>query len=71
MGHAFEPFRRKGHAVAGAGNTWPMTEWIRQIDYLKEEYGEVGGKFRRKEIFVPKMMIAGPRKYNFLRHRQH
>jgi uroporphyrinogen-III decarboxylase len=44
-------------------NTWPMTEWIRQIDYLKGKYGKVAGDINTTGIQNLALKIRGDQLY--------
>lgn len=44
-------------------NSWPMTEWIRQIDYLKKKYGTVIGDINTTGIQNLALKIRGDELY--------
>jgi uroporphyrinogen-III decarboxylase len=44
-------------------NTWPMTEWIKQIDYMKTKYGEVTGDINTTGIQNLALKIRGDHLY--------
>ena len=44
-------------------NTWPMTEWIKQIDYLKKKYGKVKGDINTTGIQNLALKIRGDELY--------
>jgi uroporphyrinogen-III decarboxylase len=44
-------------------NTWPMTEWIKQIDYLKKKYGRVIGDINTTGIQNLALKIRGDQLY--------
>jgi len=44
-------------------NTWPMTEWIKQIDYLKKKYGKVIGDINTTGIQNLALKIRGDQLY--------
>lgn len=44
-------------------NSWPMTEWIKQIDYLKKKYGRVTGDINTTGIQNLALKIRGDELY--------
>jgi uroporphyrinogen-III decarboxylase len=44
-------------------NTWPMTEWIKQIDYMKSKYGKVIGDINTTGIQNLALKIRGDQLY--------
>jgi len=44
-------------------NTWPMTEWLRQMDYLKSKYGKVTGDINTTGIQNLALKIRGDQLY--------
>lgn len=44
-------------------NTWPMNEWIKQIDYLKEKYGKVVGDINTTGVQNLALKIRGDQLY--------
>ena len=44
-------------------HSWPMTEWIKQIDYLKQEYGRLGGDINTTGIQNLALKIRGDQLY--------
>jgi uroporphyrinogen-III decarboxylase len=44
-------------------NTWPMTEWIRQMDYLKNKYGKIIGDINTTGIQNLALKIRGDQLY--------
>ena len=44
-------------------SSWPMTEWIKQIDYLKETYGKVLGDINTTGIQNLALKIRGDELY--------
>lgn len=44
-------------------NSWPMTEWIKQIDYLKKKYGKVTGDINTTGIQNLALKIRGDELY--------
>jgi uroporphyrinogen-III decarboxylase len=44
-------------------NSWPMTEWIKQIDYLKKKYGKVIGDINTTGIQNLALKIRGDELY--------
>jgi uroporphyrinogen-III decarboxylase len=44
-------------------NTWPMTEWIKQIDYLKGKYGKVIGDINTTGVQNLALKIRGDQLY--------
>jgi methanogenic corrinoid protein MtbC1 len=44
-------------------HSWPMTEWIRQVDYLKGKYGAVGGDINTTGIQNLALKIRGDQFY--------
>jgi uroporphyrinogen-III decarboxylase len=44
-------------------NTWPMTEWIKQMDYLKKKYGKVIGDINTTGIQNLALKIRGDQLY--------
>jgi uroporphyrinogen-III decarboxylase len=44
-------------------HSWPMTEWIKQIDYLKQKYGRLGGDINTTGIQNLALKIRGDQLY--------
>jgi uroporphyrinogen-III decarboxylase len=44
-------------------NTWPMTEWIKQMDYLKDKYGKVTGDINTTGVQNLALKIRGEQLY--------
>ncbi len=44
-------------------NSWPMTEWIKQVDYLKKKYGKVIGDINTTGIQNLALKIRGEELY--------
>ena len=44
-------------------NTWPMTEWLKQIDYLKSKYGKVIGDINTTGIQNLALKLRGDQLY--------